>query len=107
MKVDNDAPIFMARFNNNTAGNRHVVSRYYYVIQSTALNDRIFDWIGTKYQLADTLTKSGNAMNFSTFWSIFRYEYCYSLYYVRGQLRFLFVRCKYYYIWSPEIPKIK
>ena len=47
----------MATCNKDTAGNRHVTQRYHYVRQGTALNEHKFEWIGTRHQLADTLTR--------------------------------------------------
>ncbi len=44
------------RLHKDTAGNRHVAMRYHYVRQVTTLKEYVFEWIGTKYQLADILT---------------------------------------------------
>ena len=57
--IDNEAAISMATCNKDTAGNCHVAWRYYYVRQGRVLNEHKFEWIGTKHQLANTLTKSG------------------------------------------------
>ena len=46
-------------FFKDTAGNRFVARRYHYVCQGTALNEYKFEWIGTKFQQADLLTKPG------------------------------------------------
>ena len=72
--VDNEAAISMARCNKDTAGNRHVARRYHYVRQGTTLKEHVFEWIGTKNQLADILTKSSNAITFSPLWSIILHE---------------------------------
>ena len=68
--IDNEAAIAMAKCNKDTAGNRHVARRYHYVRQGTAMKEHVFEWIGTKYQLADTLTKSGTPATFAHLWSI-------------------------------------
>ena len=75
--VDNEATISMDRCNKDTAGNRHVARRYHYVIffrQGTTLKEHVFEWIGTKNQSADILTKSSNAVTFSPLWSIILHE---------------------------------
>ena len=56
--------------NNNTAGNCHVVWRYHYVSQGTALNEHNFKWNGTKYELADTKTKPRTLAIFSSLWNL-------------------------------------
>ena len=58
----------MAKCNKDTAGNRHVVRRYHYVRQGTALQEHKFEWIGTKHQLADHLTKPGSEKSFCELW---------------------------------------
>ena len=63
--VENEVAISMARCNKDTAENRHVARKYHYVRQSTTLKEHVFDWIGTKNQLADILTKSSNAITIS------------------------------------------
>ena len=68
--IDNEAAISMAKCNKDTAGNRHVARQYHYVQQGTALNEHKFEWIGTKYQLADTLTKPGTLATFSSLWDL-------------------------------------
>ena len=67
--IDNEAAIAMSKCNKDTAGNRHVARRYHYVRQGTSLNEHKFKWIGTKFQLADTLTKPGTPKTFSFLWS--------------------------------------
>ena len=65
--IDNEAAICMGKYDKGTAGNRHVARRYHYVQQGTALQEHKFEWIGTKHQLADPLTKPGsekNALNY-------------------------------------------
>ena len=57
--IDNKAAFAMAKFNKDTAGNCCVARRYHYAQQGTAMKEHVFEWIGTKYQHADTLTKAG------------------------------------------------
>ena len=61
--IDNEAAISMANCNEGTAGNRHVARQFHYVRQGTPLKEHKFEWIGTKYQLAETLTKPNPAFN--------------------------------------------
>ena len=68
--IDNEVAISMATCNKDTAGNRHVARRYHYVRQGTALNEHKFEWIGTKHQLADTLTKPGTPSTFLSLWNL-------------------------------------
>ena len=56
--IDNEAAIAMSKCNKDTAGNRHITRRYHYIHQDSSLNEYKVEWIGTKFQLADTLTKS-------------------------------------------------
>ena len=72
--IDNEAAIAMAKCNKDTAGNRHVARRFHYVRQGTALNEHQFHWIGTKYQLADVLTKVGSNASFKPLWDILLYD---------------------------------
>ena len=60
----------MATCNKDTAGNHHVARRYYYVRQGIALNEHKFEWIGTKHQLADTLTKPRTPTTCSSLWNL-------------------------------------
>ena len=60
----------MSKCNKDTAGNRHVARRYHYVRQGTSMNEQKFEWIGTKLQLADTLTKPGTPGTFGCLWSL-------------------------------------
>ena len=68
--IDNEAAIAMAKCNKDTAGNRHVARRYHYVRQGTTLKEHVFKWIGTKYQLADPMTKPGTQNDFGKMWSL-------------------------------------
>ena len=68
--VDNEAVICMAKCNKDTAGNRHVARRFHYVRQGTVLKEHKFQWIASKYQLADILTKVGNKASFNHLWSL-------------------------------------
>jgi len=38
------------------------------------MKEHVFEWIGTKHQLADTLTKAGTPTTFAHLWSIQLYE---------------------------------
>ena len=67
--IDNEAAISMATCNKDTAGNCHVARRYHCVRQGTTLNEHKFEWIGTKHQLADTLTKPGTPSTFLSLWN--------------------------------------
>ena len=42
--------------------------RYHYVRQGTALQEHKFEWIGTKFQLADPHTKPGLEKSFFELW---------------------------------------
>ena len=72
--IDNEAAICMAKCNKDTAGNRHVARRYHYVRQGTALQEHKFEWIGTKSQLADPLTKPGSEKSFIGLWKYISHE---------------------------------
>jgi len=72
--INNEAAIAMAICNKDTAGNRHVPRRYHYVTQGTSLKEHTFSWIGTKYQLADILTKPGLHMNFTYLWNMILFQ---------------------------------
>ena len=59
----------MAKCNNETAGNCHVVARrYHYMQQGTVLQEHEFKWIGTKHQLSDPLTKPGSEKSILELW---------------------------------------
>ena len=68
--IDNKAAISMAKCYKDTAGNHHVSRRYHCVRQGTALNEHKFEWIGTKFQLVNTLTKPGTQAAFSSLWDL-------------------------------------
>ena len=68
--IDNEATICMVKYNKDTAGNRRVSQRFPYVRQGTAVKEHKFEWIGTKFQLADILTKVGNRSIFGHLWSL-------------------------------------
>ena len=72
--IDNEAAICMAKYNKDTARKRHVVQRFHYVVQGTALKEHMFEWIGTKFQLADILIKVGNRPSFGHLWSLILHE---------------------------------
>ena len=65
--IDNEAAICMANSNKETAGKRHVARRIHYVRKGTALKAHKSEWIGTKFQLVDILTKVGNKSSFNTY----------------------------------------
>ena len=66
--IDIKAAICMAKCYKDTAGNRHVARRYHYVRQGTALQEHKFEWIGTRNQLADPVTKPGSEKSFLELW---------------------------------------
>ena len=70
ISFDNEATIAMSKCNKDIAGNRHVTRRYHYVRQGTLLNEHKLEWIGTKYQLADTSNKPGTPGIFGYRWSL-------------------------------------
>ena len=71
--IDDEAAI-RAKYNKDTAENWHVTRRFIYVWQGTALNKHQFHWIGTKYQLADVLTKVGSHTTFRSLWEILLHD---------------------------------
>ena len=72
--IDNEAAIYMVKYIKDATGNRHVAQRIHYVRQGTALRRHKFEWIGTKQQLADILTKVGNRSSFGHLWSLVFHE---------------------------------
>ena len=72
--IDNEAAICMAKCNKDTAGNRHVARRFHYVRQGTVLKEHKFEWISSKYQLADILTKVGSRSSFGHLWSLILHQ---------------------------------
>ena len=72
--IDNEAAICMAKCNKDTAGNRHVARRFHYVRQGSVLKEHKFEWISSKYQLADILTKVGNKSSFEHLWSLILHQ---------------------------------
>ena len=72
--IDNEVAIYMAKCNKDNTGNRHVAQRFHYVKQGTALKEHKFKWSGTKFPLADILTKVGNRPSFGHLWSLILYE---------------------------------
>ena len=62
--IDNEAAICMAKWNKDTAGNRHKGQIFHFIRQDTALKEYRVEWIGTKFQLADILTQVGNKPTF-------------------------------------------
>ena len=47
--IDNEAAIYMAKCNKDTAGNRHVARCFHYVRQGTVLKEHKFEWISSKF----------------------------------------------------------
>ena len=72
--IDNEAAICMAKCNKDTAGNRHVARRFHYVRQGTVLKEHKFEWISSKFQLADILTKVGTKPSFNHLWSLILHQ---------------------------------
>ena len=64
----------MAKCNKDTAGNKHVARRFHYVRQGTVLNEHKFQWICSKFQLADILIKVGNKASFSVLLSLLLHQ---------------------------------
>ena len=65
--IDNEAAKSMPECNTDTPGNRHVFRRYHYVRQGILLNNHKLHWVGTDYQLADSLKKCGGMSKFKVF----------------------------------------
>ena len=63
--IDNEAAICMAKCNRQLSCR---IRRYHYVRQGTALQEHKFEWIGTKHQLADPLTKPRSEKNCLKLW---------------------------------------
>ena len=57
MIVHNEAAISMANCHKDSADNRYVAERYHYAKEGITLIEYIFEWIGTKHQLADIYHK--------------------------------------------------
>ena len=72
--IDNEAVICMAKCNHDTACNHHVARRYHYVQQGIALQEHIFEWIGTKHQLTDPLTIPRSERSFFELWKYIVYN---------------------------------
>ncbi len=68
--IDNEAATSMAKCDKDTAGNRHVARHYHYIRQRAALKEHIFNWINTKSQVADILTKVGMQAAFNHLWDL-------------------------------------
>ena len=64
--IDNEAAIYMTKYNKDTAGNRHISERLHYVRQVTALKEHKCEWIGKKFQLAEIRTKMETNPLFNT-----------------------------------------
>ena len=70
--------------------------------------EHVFEWIGTKNQLADILTKSSNAITFSPLWSVILHEcQVFLVLYKRGVEFLVFTTCTIVYQkFYSRIPKI-
>ena len=68
--IDNEAAIVITKNDKDTGENWHVARRYYYAPQGTTMNKHAFEWSGTKYKLADTLTKATTSTTFGHIWSL-------------------------------------
>lgn len=64
----------MAKHNKDTAENRHIERCFHYVRQGTVLKEHKFDWISSKFKLADILTKGGNKSSFGHLWSLILHQ---------------------------------
>ena len=58
--LDSSAAIAMATSDKDTKRTRHILQRYHFVRQGSALGQHQLGWIGTEDQMADALTKNGN-----------------------------------------------
>ena len=72
--IDDEATISMAKYNKDTARNRHVARRFHYMRQGTTLNEHNFHWISIKYQLSYVLTRVGIHSKFKSLWEIPLYD---------------------------------
>ena len=58
--LDSEAAIAIASSDKDTKRTRHILQRYHFVRQGSALEQHQLGWIGTKNQMADPLTKDGD-----------------------------------------------
>ena len=71
MILDSKAAIAIAKSDKDTKRTRHILRRYHFVRQGSALGQHQLGWIGTDKQMADPLTKHGD---FNTIISIIMVE---------------------------------
>ena len=71
MILDSKAAIAIAKSDKDTKRTRHILRRYHFVRQGSALGQHQLGWIGTDNQMADPLTKNGD---FNTIISIIMVE---------------------------------
>ena len=64
--LDSEAAIAIAKSNKDTKRTRHILQRYHFVRQGSALGQHQLGWIGTKNQMADPLTKNGDFKNINS-----------------------------------------
>ena len=58
--LDSSAAIAIASSDKDTKRTRHILQRYHFVRQGSALGQHQLGWIGTTDQMADPLTKNGD-----------------------------------------------
>ena len=64
--LDSEAAIAIAKSDKDTKRTRHILRRYHFVRQGSALGQHQLGWIGTESQLADPLTKNGDFKNINS-----------------------------------------
>ena len=72
--IDKEVAICMTKCTKDTVWNRHVAQRFHYVRQGIALKEHKFEWVETKFELVDILTKVGNKPTFGHLWSLILHE---------------------------------
>ena len=58
--LDSAAAIAIAQWDKDTKRTRHILQRYHFVRQGSALGQHQLGWISTNNQMADPLTKNGD-----------------------------------------------
>ena len=58
--LDSAAAIAIAQSDKDTKRTRHILRRYHFVRQGTALRQHQLGWISTDHQMANPLTKRGD-----------------------------------------------
>ena len=64
--LDNAAAIAIAQSDKDTKRTRHILQRYHFVRQGSALGQHQLGWISTHDQMADPLTKNGDFHEFNS-----------------------------------------